>query len=338
MKTCRYLIGLLVFPIVLLMASCQTTPLPPGMGDAQCGDVAEKGYINILTINLLFSEVDDRNKRLKAVADFAAENDVDVLLLQEVVNGVLVKTDNSAQDLRDFLSSRHSLGYNIQTAFEIGLPGLLSVANAILSRCEFRYSLVQRLPKTPEIEFKGHIIEVSRNVLLSRLEIPGFGKINVYNTHLCAGCEEFERAEQIDVLLKFTNDMEENTGGQYPTILGGDFNFDRFRNGGEQRFQYEEIVDSGFGDAYAEYIIAVSGGQETLDTLCEDEDNADTHCTTGVSELNGPKSRRKDYVFTKGFADVRLSKVVFNTLVNPDEPTVSDHAGVFVRLGLPMSR
>jgi len=59
------------------------------------------------------------------------------------------------------------------------------------------------------------------------------------------------------------------------------------------------------------------------------------HCTTGVSELNGPKARRKDCIFTKGFADVRLSKVVFKTLVNGDQPTVSDHAAVFVRLGLP---
>ena len=72
-----------------------------------------------------------------------------------------------------------------------------------------------------------------------------------------------------------------------------------------------------------------------MDTLCEDEDNADEHCTVGVSELNGPKSRRKGYIFARGFADVLLSKVVFNTLINPEEPTVSDHAGVFVRLGLP---
>ena len=88
-------------------------------------------------------------------------------------------------------------------------------------------------------------------------------------------------------------------------------------------------------DAYAERAIAAAGGQETLDTLCENEDVPDEHCTTGVSELNGPKSRRKDYIFMKGFMDVPLSKVAFNTLVNPDEPTVSDHAGVFVRLILP---
>ena len=335
MKSCKYFIRILVLPAVLLIVSCQTTPLPPGMGDAQCGNIAEKGYINILTINLLFSEVDDRKDRLKAIAAFAATSDVDILMLQEVVNGILVKTDNSAQDLRDILSKKHNLDYNIQTAFEIGLPGLLSVANAVLSRCEIRYSLVQRLPKTPEIEFEGHVIEVSRNVLLSRLEIPVFGKINVYNTHLCADCEDFERMEQIDALLEFLGNLAENTGDDYPTILGGDFNFDRFRNDGKQKIQYERITSSDFIDAYAKYIIAASGGQETLDTLCEDENNADEHCTVGVSELNGANSRRKDYIFARGFADVLLSKVVFNPSINPDEPTVSDHAGVFVRLGLP---
>ena len=144
--------------------------------------------------------------------------------------------------------------------------------------------------------------------------------------------------EQIDVALEFLNKLEENTGDVYPTILGGDFNFDRFRNDGIQKFQYERVINTGFIDAYAEYIIAASGGRETLDTLCEDEDSPDEHCTVGVSELNGSKSRRKDYIFARGFADVRVSKVVFNTLINPEQPTASDHAGVFVRLGFPFDK
>ena len=77
MKSSKYLVGFLVLPTALLMVSCQTTLLPPGMGDAQCGGIAEQGYINILTINLLFSEVEDRNDRLNAVADFAANSDND---------------------------------------------------------------------------------------------------------------------------------------------------------------------------------------------------------------------------------------------------------------------
>jgi maltose 6'-phosphate phosphatase len=33
--------------------------------------------------------------------------------------------------------------------------------------------------------------------------------------------------------------------------------------------------------------------------------------------------------------DVRESRVVFNPLVDPSQPTVSDHAGVFVSIELP---
>ena len=272
---------------------------------------------------------------MKDIADFAAGNDVDVILLQEVVNGVLVGTENSAQDLRKFLRDRHNLDYNISTAFELGTPGLLSVANAILSRCEIRFAQVQRLPFTVELEFDGTVIVVSRNVQVTRLLIPGLGKINVYNTHLCARCEINERAQQLDVLLDFVNDLDTNMPGNIPSTLGGDFNFDRFDNEGAEKFLWETIINKGFIDAYADFIITSSGGQETLETLCEDEDNADEHCTVGVSELNGPNARRVDYIFTKSPSIIRDARVVFNTLVNNEEPTVSDHAGVFISLELP---
>jgi maltose 6'-phosphate phosphatase len=319
----------------LFFFSCQTTPSPIGMGDARCDDIAARGFLNVLDINLLFSEVQNRDQRLEDVADFAANNDVDVLLLQEVVNGALVKTENSAQDLREILRDNHNLDYNISTAFEAGLPGLLSVANAILSRCEIRFSQVKGLPLASEIEFDGLRIAIERNVQLTRLQIPELGKIDVYNTHLCARCEVNDRAQQLDALLEFVDKMEMNMPGDNPSVLGGDFNFDRFDNQGAEKFLWEKIVDAGFIDAYAEFIITDSGGQETLDTLCEDEDNADEHCTVGVSELDGPNARRIDYIFTRKPSDIRDARVVFNTLVNDDQPTVSDHAGVFISLSLP---
>ena len=45
--------------------------------------------------------------------------------------------------------------------------------------------------------------------------------------------------------------------------------------------------------------------------------------------------RRIDYIFTKRPAAIEAARVVFNEMVNPGEPTVSDHAGVFIRLKLP---
>jgi len=324
----------MLFSVTFLLA-CQSTPPPPGMGDARCNDVAERQFLNVLTVNLLFSEVVDRDERLEDIADFAVDNNVDVLLLQEVVSGALAKTENSAQDLREILRGKHNVDYNIRTAFEIGLPGLLGVANAVLSRCEIEFSQVKRLPLSSELEFDGQVIRISRNVLMVRLKIPEQGKINIYDTHLCASCEIEEREEQLDELLDFVKRMDMNMPGDNPSVLGGDFNIDRYDNEGAEKFLYEKIIAAGFTDAYAEFIIASSGGQETLDTLCEDEDNADEHCTVGVSELNGPNARRIDYIFTRRPSAIRDAKVVFNTLVNDSEPTVSDHGGVLTSMHLP---
>jgi maltose 6'-phosphate phosphatase len=298
----------------------------------RCYQVALRGYLNVLSINILFSEIENRDTRLEMIGDFVAEKDVDLILIQEVVGGVLAGTENSAKDLRNILLSRHHLNYSLKTAFEIGVPGILATYNALLSRCEIKFNLVKRLPPGTEIEIDGRPVKLGRNVMLSRVNIPFFGRLNVYNTHLCAACEIDERDQQLEVLLRFLNTVENLIPGENRVILGGDFNIDRFDNNGAERFLYDKIIARNFNDTYAEFIFACSG--QVLDELCEDEDNADEHCTVGVSLLNGPNARRIDYVFSRGFVDVRQAVVVFNTLVNPHEPTVSDHAGVLIRLDL----
>jgi maltose 6'-phosphate phosphatase len=297
-------------------------------GNAQSSNAAGSKHLKVLSINLLFSEIQTRDDRLSAIADRVAKKKIDVVLLQEVVGGLLVGTDNSAEDLRDILLEEHGLNYNLRTAFEIGVPGLLGVANATLSRFEIEFTLVKTLPGASELEFNGFSIELERNVQMVRLKIPNFGKIDVFNTHLCARCELVERDEQLDVLRQFIKDFESDSPGKNPNVLGGDFNFDRFDNDGTERFMYEKIISDGFIDAYA---LAVD---EPLDTLCEDEDNADEHCTVGVSDLNGDNARRIDYIFSKGFKEVIESSVFFNTAIT-GETTVSDHAAVFTSLDLP---
>lgn len=54
---------------------------------AQCGDVVNRGVLNILTVNILFSEIDNRPARLERIAQFVSSqaqngNPVDVILLQ----------------------------------------------------------------------------------------------------------------------------------------------------------------------------------------------------------------------------------------------------------------
>ena len=113
-------------------------------------------------------------------------------------------------------------------------------------------------------------------------------------------------------------------------------NFDLFANNCEERFLYGKVLNRGFSDTYAKYIIVAASGQETLETLCEKKDNADEHCTVGVSDLNGSNARRIDYIFARGFGPPIQSQVVFNpNAPNGVPPTVSDHAGAVVHLKLP---
>jgi maltose 6'-phosphate phosphatase len=341
MKTANYLMCVILLFVCLFISCCQTKPMVTE-GNARCDNIAARGHINFLDSNVLFSEIDTMNERFKHIADFVAANEVDVILLQEIVGGSIAKTPNSAQDLRAILHVEHDLDFNISTAWEIGEPNIFSSANVILSRCEFLDAKVKKLPRVNESPFRvgarKKAVSFRRNLQLGHLDIPGGGTLNVYNTHLCARCDKDGRAEQLAGLLEIINGVETAMPGSFPSVLGGDFNFDRFDNDGAEKFMWEMIINNGFIDAYADFIIANSGGQETLDTLCEIEDNADEHCTVGVSALDGPHARRIDFVFAKSPAQIRAAKVVFNDLVDTEEPTVSDHAGVFISLELPQSQ
>ncbi len=319
-----------IFSVISLSGCAGQLPENGDGGEplVQCGDVASRNHLNVLTINLLLSEIETRNQRLDTIAEFAVGTPVDVILVQEVVGGVLVDTANSALELLEKLRAQGG-EYDLHTAFEVGLPGLLVVANAVLSRCEIDVKMVKRLPWASELEFQGRDVKLPRNVMMTRLNIPDLGKLNVYNTHLCAKCVADELDAQLDVLLTFIGEVEEFFPQDNPVILGGDFNIDRFRaNPFEQGPIYDRIIDSDFTDAYAE--------GRTLDDLCEDANEADTHCTVGVSSLDiGDTGRRIDYIFVKDVDDVRESRVVFNTLVDPSQTSVSDHAGVFISFELP---
>ena len=308
----------------------------------QCDDIYDRGYINVLTFNILFfSESTSVETRLEPLVDFLVEQepDVDVVFLQEVVGGALALSQftNSAQILKEMLSNE-GLEYNLKTAFEVGIPGVFYTGNAILSRCEIKFSIVKRLPRESEIEILGQVIKLPRNVQMARLKIPGFGKFNAYNTHLCAFCNDDERGDQLDELFNFMHTVENFIPGTNPILLAGDFNIDRFRSDvGSLSYGnlYNWIIGEGFFDAYAE------SPSKTLEDLCEDVNNPDEHCTYGVSAFDYPgggEAGRIDYIFRQGFGSASFGEVFFNPVVPvPDsEPVefVSDHSAVLVRIPL----
>ena len=344
MRTFRNLFKKLVVLSVFTFLLPTTIFAWPWGNGATCDDIEERGHINILTFNILFFSEDlTPQERLVPIANFVETKytrgyPVDVIFIQEAVGGTLALNEftNTAKLLKEMLADR-GLDYNLKTAFEVGVPGVFYTGNATLSRCEIKYSIVKRLPKASEIEILGQVIELPRNVQWTRINVPNFGDIDAYTTHLCANCTVDERGVQLEVLFDFMDTIKNFIPGENPTILAGDFNIDIFRlKGGEtfgpEKDLYDMIVDDeGFIDAYAEYF----GGPPHLTDLCDDKD---VHCTVGVTAFDSvdDKGRRIDYVFQQGFGESEFARVFFNPLVGgvPADPT-SDHAAVSVGLQLP---
>ena len=312
----------------------------------QCPDIVNRGHINVLTINLLFSEGKDREIRLENIADFiiqqAEEGEpVDIVLLQEVVGGTLPGTINSSMDLKELLTER-GVNYNLRYQPVNGLPGILTVGNAILSRCEIVFTLAHTLPFATEEPFGKLVIPLKRKVIMSRIHIPDYGSINFYNTHLCSFCDPTERFEQALALFEFIDNVETFIEDENPVILGGDFNIN-MENPNDLPV-YELITrHHNFVDTYAAF--------NNCTDCCSDNEGYDgctfavfgnvyaTNLFTGQPE----EPARIDYLFFKDvFAfgkdifeketelSIKDSSVIFNT-----EPWVSDHSGVLTKIGIP---
>ena len=139
----------------------------------------------VMTLNLLFSETEDRDVRLDRVADFLQEVPVEVVLLQEVVGGPISGTFNSAWDLQCKLAQR-GLAYDLSYRLANGLPGILTVGNALLVRGRILFTVAKMLPFVSEELYRDIEVPLRRKVMMSRVSIPDVSQLDVYNTHLCA--------------------------------------------------------------------------------------------------------------------------------------------------------
>ena len=320
-------------------------------GSIECADVAQRGVLHVMTLNLLFSEVHDRTARFERIANlvrsqFETGQPVDVLLLQEAAGGFLVDTENSAQDLQAILHDRHALDYRLSTAYASGVPGILTVFNATLSRCAITTSLWRLLPSATELAFQGHVIPVTRSVLMTRLQLPGLGPIDVYNTHLCAACEAAERLEQAQTLVRFVQRVEALVPGSNPIMLGGDFNTDLVHADPQAAALYRLLTAEGpfpFQDTYA---VANGAGHLISPLWCFRRDDGGIDlpegCTFGVTDIRDPLGgnidpARIDYLFVHGVSGIVQSRVVFTpyTPTEAEQISVSDHSAVLTSIRVP---
>jgi maltose 6'-phosphate phosphatase len=295
----RYLAAISVVALLLVL------PARPVAADSgTCGD---DGTIRLMTLNLLFSEVDTREDRLDAIAEYVDSEGVDIVLLQEVVGGVLSGTVNSALDLKTRLWEMEN-DYDLSYRMANGIPGLLTVGNAVLSRCHILWTVAKTLPFVSEEPWEGIEIPLKRRTMMSRVWVPGFGKVNVYNNHLCAFCSPEDRWEQARVAYKFLLTVEALVPGRNPIVLGGDFNTQ------DDSALYAAIA-SQFVDACA-----------AAPVQCDDDV---TFGAAGNPYTTDP-AVRIDYLFLWDLA-VEWSEVVFDTPEVASDPSsgfVSDHSAV----------
>jgi maltose 6'-phosphate phosphatase len=320
-------------------------------GSVACSDVVQRGMLNVMTLNILFSEIDSRQTRLAHIAQFVrsqfdAADPVDVMLLQEAAGGVLVQTENSARDLQTMLKTHYGLDYALRTAHANGIPGLLEIFNATLSRCEMTASLWTLLPPAAEIEFRGRTIPLTRSVLMTRLQVPGVGAIDVYNTHLCANCPASERLEQAQRLVRFVERVERLVPGSHAIVLGGDFNTDLVDAEPEEEALYGLLTADSpfpFQDTYA---VANGAGNPVSPLWCIRRDDGGIDrpegCTFGVTPIDDPlgggrEPARIDYLFAHGASGIVQSRVVFTpyTPAKSEQDSVSDHSAVLTSIHVP---
>lgn len=304
-----------------------------GSKQTSCPNVAERGYLTVLTINLLYPEIEDRDSRLEHIADFIDQHayygePVDIILLQEVVGGFLSETANSSQDLKDLLENR-GINYNLRHRVISGIPGILTVGNSILSRCRIIFTFSRTLPMVTERPLEEFEIGLAQETIMARIQVPSFGRINIYNAHLCSFCDPGERLEQAEALLAFIYEAEKFFWTPNPVILGGDFNANLNIPG--ERPTYTLLTDNGFTDTYA---------AANDCNICCSESEGYEGCTYALDtnpyldiifseQLEEPI--RIDYIFTKGMWETIESSVVFDSC-----PWVSDHSGVLSKIALPV--
>lgn len=312
-----------------LLALCACAAVLAGAGPARaeisaCADAAERGHLNVLTINILYTNFFTRLERLRAVADLieaeaASDEPVDIILLQEVVSGALAGSLSMSLRLELMLGER-GLAYNLRFRPVAGLPGLFMVGNAMLSRCAVTGFASRLLPYAGEAPFGGPGFPVLHEAQAIDIEVPGYGQASVCNTHLCAYCTGADRLRQTEALLRFLDRRDD--GAARLIVLGGDFNTDL--TVAADLPAYRRITDdSGFNDSYAE-------AHSCSDCCSETEGLAGcTWAVPGNAMAEGAAPVRIDYIFARG--DVRdfESQVVFN-----EQPWVSDHSGVLTRINL----
>lgn len=164
--------------------------------------------------NIFYDGIDkEGNDAARILSHYLLENDIDILGTQELVRGYIKRLEKMVPI------------YNLVGNYRQGKEKKISMANetnSIITSHKVLFTDTQMLPykqETMNERIKYLLDTMPRVVTNAVIEIPNFGKICIFNTHLDYKNPKVQY-RQLKKLLEIMDEYSKT----YPTILTGDFN------------------------------------------------------------------------------------------------------------------
>jgi endonuclease/exonuclease/phosphatase family metal-dependent hydrolase len=305
---------------LLVILACLSLLLAPFQGLSDFPSLpsqAEKPptVVKILTLNVMQKASVPRTTRFQKIVDFLTGEPVHLLALQELSGGILDEeaTRDSGADLAGMLS-KVGLPYGYYSESAWGYPGFMVFKVGVMCRAKMLFT-ASGSTGTPK---EGVWSPGRKNVVMGGVDIPGFGRINLYSVHVYTPAKEGKEA-QIDNLLGWVDKMD-TAHPAAASIVAGDLNF----SADSHPRVYQRLVNNKF-----------SGFIDSFGALhCSADPRVCTKTGPTFGVLGNPYNRRSkpariDFILVRGEkVQIRQSRVVFNA---PGE-FVSDHCGVLTEI------
>jgi len=240
-------------------------------------------------------------ENLTAVAEKIRQVDPDLLLLQEVdIESDRVAGVDQVQWLLDHTALEYAAYASQWRATYVPKRwlGYVNSGNAILSRWPFEEATRIALPLISTQGWLTRYFYLKRNLLKSRIDVPGFGELAVLNTHLSAFSTDGTRLRQLRRIETELAHLDERS---QPFVFGGDLNLippgsETTRDFADERCEREDFEPTDYTDRES----ALEGLYDSYDAAVPldryRENNAPHFSYTGDPGVGW--TRKLDYLFT----------------------------------------
>lgn len=264
--------------------------------------VARRGDLKVLTLNLHCYQEENQDYKLSQIARAINELEVDLICLQEVAENWNGGAGDWSSNTARIIGERLNYPYHLFVDWtHLGFERYRESV-AILSRFPLRHQEGRYVSASQDV----HSIH-ARKAVLVQVDVPNFGPINVFSTHLSWWENGFR--QQFDTLAGWANSI--HAGNTAATIICGDFNSKAGSEG------YAHVVQTtDYEDQYLKQT-----DRKTFDRVFRKRGAGWANALAG--------DHRIDYVWVK--RDSRIQPIAARRLfLDTDYGRVSDHEGYLV--------